>query len=203
MGKKRKMPGLNTSSTADISFMLLIFFLVTTSMDTDKGLGRTLPKPPEPDQQDVEIKVKERNILNIRINKSNEVAVGNDLLDSRSWSDICHEIKERAKEFIKNEQHSGNLPEVFQKNIEGFSHPMEVTENHVISVQTDVGTDYYAYFNVQDALVAAYNELREELAMKEFHHKYEVCTDAEKEAIKKVYPQKISEAEPKKYGGDK
>lgn len=203
MGKKRKMPGLNTSSTADISFMLLIFFLVTTSMDTDKGLGRTLPKPPEPDQINNEIKVKERNILNIRINKSNEVAIGDNFTSSSDWKGICAEVKERAKEFIKNENHSANLPEVFQKNIDGFSHPMEVTENHVISVQTDVGTDYFAYFNVQDALVAAYNELRDELAQKEFHHSWENCNDKEKEAIKKVYPQKISEAEPKKYGGDK
>ena len=78
MGKKRKMPGLNTSSTADISFMLLIFFLVTTSMDTDQGLARTLPKPPEDDQLNNEIKVKERNILNIRINKDNYVMIGDD-----------------------------------------------------------------------------------------------------------------------------
>ena len=56
--KKRKMPGLNTSSTADISFMLLIFFLVTTSMDTDMGLARRLPQPPEKEQEDVEIDVK-------------------------------------------------------------------------------------------------------------------------------------------------
>ena len=60
--KKRKMPSLNTTSTADISFMLLIFFLVTTSMDTDRGLGRTLPKPPEDEEQQNEIDVKERNL---------------------------------------------------------------------------------------------------------------------------------------------
>ena len=92
--KKRKMPGLNTSSTADISFMLLIFFLVTTSMDTDQGLARTLPKPPEDDQLNNEIKVKERNILNIRINKDNYVMIGEDYAS-------LEDVKERAKEFIK------------------------------------------------------------------------------------------------------
>ena len=113
MGKKRKMPGLNTSSTADISFMLLIFFLVTTSMDTDQGLGRTLPKPPEEDQLNNEIKVKERNILNIRINKDNYVMIGDDYVIDPT----LEEIKERAKEFIKNPENKSNLPELKAKKI--------------------------------------------------------------------------------------
>ena len=194
MGKKRKMPGLNTSSTADISFMLLIFFLVTTSMDTDQGLGRTLPKPPEDDQLNNEIKVKERNILNIRINKDNYVMIGEDYAS-------LGDVKERAKEFIKNENNKPNLPELKPKKIKGLGKTMMVTENHVISVQTDRGTDYGVYFMVQDALVAAYNELRDELAKQEFGYKFEYLTDDQKKAIREVYPQKISEAEPKKYGG--
>ena len=194
MGKKRKMPGLNTSSTADISFMLLIFFLVTTSMDTDQGLGRTLPKPPEDDQLNNEIKVKERNILNIRINKDNYVMIGDD------YASLA-DVKERAKEFIKNENNRSNLPELKPKKIKGLGKTMMVTENHVISVQTDRGTDYGVYFQVQDALVASYNELRDELAKEEFGYKFEYLTDDQKKAIREVYPQKISEAEPKKYGG--
>ena len=196
MGKKRKMPGLNTSSTADISFMLLIFSLVTTSMDTDQGLGRTLPKPPEDDQLNNEIKVKERNILNIRINKDNYVMIGDD------YASLA-DVKERAKEFIKNEDNKPNLPELKPKKIKGLGKTMMVTENHVISVQTDRGTDYGVYFAVQDALVAAYNELRDELAKQEFGFKYEFLTEDQKKAIREVYPQKISEAEPKKYGGQK
>lgn len=196
MGKKRKMPGLNTSSTADISFMLLIFFLVTTSMDTDQGLGRTLPKPPEEDQLNNEIKVKERNILNIRINKDNYLLIGDDYC-------TVQDVKERAKEFIANKDNNPNLPELKPKKIKHLGKTMMVTENHVISVQTDRGTDYGVYFQVQDALVAAYNELRDEFAKEEFGHKYEYCTDDEKEAVREVYPQKISEAEPKSYGGNK
>lgn len=194
MGKKRKMPGLNTSSTADISFMLLIFFLVTTSMDTDQGLGRTLPKPPEDDQLNNEIKVKERNILNIRINKDNYVMIGDDYAS-------LDDVKERAKEFIKNADNKPNLPELKAKKIKGLGKTMMVTENHVISVQTDRGTDYGVYFAVQDALVAAYNELRDELSKQEFGFKYEFLKPEEQKAIREVYPQKISEAEPKKYGG--
>ncbi len=194
MGNKRKMPGLNTSSTADISFMLLIFFLVTTSMDTDQGLGRTLPKPPEDDQLNNEIKVKERNILNIRINKDNYVMIGDDYAS-------LDDVKERAKEFIKNADNKPNLPELKAKKIKGLGKTMMVTENHVISVQTDRGTDYGVYFAVQDALVAAYNELRDELSKQEFGFKYEFLKPEEQKAIREVYPQKISEAEPKKYGG--
>ncbi|MBR1667648.1 MAG: biopolymer transporter ExbD [Bacteroidaceae bacterium] len=194
MGKKRKMPGLNTSSTADISFMLLIFFLVTTSMDTDQGLARTLPKPPEDEDAKNEIKVKERNILNIRINKDNYVMIGDDYA-------TLADIKERAKEFIKNEDNKPNLPELKPHKVKALGKTFMITENHVISVQTDRGTDYGVYFAVQDALVSAYNELRDELAKQEYGRKYEFLKEEEKKAIREVYPQKISEAEPKKYGG--
>ena len=195
MGKKRKMPGLNTSSTADISFMLLIFFLVTTSMDTDQGLARSLPKPPEDDQLNNEIKVKERNILNIRINKDNYLLIGDDYA-------TLADVKERAKEFIKNEDNKPNLPELKPYKGKELGKTFMVTENHVISVQTDRGTDYGVYFAVQDALVSAYNEIRDEFSKQEFGgYKYDQLTADQQKIVRDVYPQKISEAEPKKYGG--
>ena len=194
MGKKRKMPGLNTSSTADISFILLIFFLVTTSMDTDQGLARTLPKPPEDETLTNEMKVKERNILNIRINKDNEIMIGDDPA-------TLTDVKERAKEFIKNPENKPNLPELVPKKIKGLGKTMMVTKDHVISVQTDRGTDYGVYFEVQDELVAAYGELRDEVSKEEFGRRYEHLTADQQKAIREIYPQKISEAEPKKYGG--
>lgn len=193
--KKRKMPGLNTSSTADISFMLLIFFLVTTSMDTDQGLARSLPKPPEDDQLNNEIKVKERNILNIRINKDNYLLIGDDYA-------TLADVKERAKEFIKNEENKPNLPELKPYKVKELGKTFMVTENHVISVQTDRGTDYGVYFAVQDALVSAYNEIRDEFSKQEFGgYKYDQLTADQQKIVRDVYPQKISEAEPKKYGG--
>lgn len=194
MGKKRKMPGLNTSSTADISFMLLIFFLVTTSMDTDQGLARSLPKPPEDDQLNNEIKVKERNILNIRINKDNYLLIGDDYA-------TLADVKERAKEFIKNEENKPNLPELKPYKVKELGKTFMVTENHVISVQTDRGTDYGVYFAVQDALVSAYNEIRDEFSKQEFGYKYDQLDADQQKIVRDVYPQKISEAEPKKYGG--
>ena len=108
MGKKRKVPGLNSSSTADISFILLIFFLITTSMDTDQGLARTLPRPPEDENQNNEIKVKERNILNIRINKDNYIMIAT--LTNEDYIHSVAEITERAKEFITNVNNDQKWP---------------------------------------------------------------------------------------------
>ena len=194
MGKrKRKVPGINASSTADIAFMLLIFFLITTSMDTDRGLARRLPPPPENEKQKDDIIVKERNVLQIRLNKADQLMIGGE------WSDI-KQLREKAKEFIANPKDDPNMPEKHAKTLPFFGNVM-ITEKHVISVQNDVGTSYDAYFQVQNELVAAYNELRDESAKAQFGKPLAECTEEQKEAISDYYPQKISEAEPKKYGG--
>lgn len=194
MGKrKRKVPGINASSTADIAFMLLIFFLITTSMDTDRGLARRLPPPPENEKQKDDIIVKERNVLQIRLNKDDQLMIGGE------WSDI-KQLREKAKEFIANPKDDPNMPEKHAKTLPFFGNVM-ITEKHVISVQNDVGTSYDAYFQVQNELVAAYNELRDELAKAQFGKPFAECTEEQKDAISDYYPQKISEAEPKKYGG--
>ena len=192
--RNRKVPGINASSTADIAFMLLIFFLITTSMDTDRGLARRLPPPPENKDQKDDIIVKERNVLQVRLNKDDQLMVGGE------WSDI-KQLREKAKEFIANPNDDPNMPEKYAKNIPFFGDVM-ITEKHVISVQNDVGTSYEAYLQVQNELVAAYNELRSELAKSKFGKEYAECSEEEKDAIMDYYPQKISEAEPKKYGGN-
>ncbi|MBP3710845.1 MAG: biopolymer transporter ExbD [Bacteroidaceae bacterium] len=196
--KKKKMPGLNTSSTADISFMLLIFFLVTTSMDTDMGLARRLPKPPEPDQEDATMDIKKRNILYVRLNFNGQLWIEDET--TRGYAEIS-ELRPRVKEFVKNEQNLSSLPEKHVKNIDLLGQCF-VTDKHVISVQTDRATPYNAYFQVQNELVAAYNELRNELAKQKFGREMQYLKEDEIKAIKQYYPQNISEAEPKKYGGD-
>ena len=109
--KKRSMPGINSSSTADIAFMLLIFFLTTTSMDTDKGLARRLPPPPDPNvKQDDNLKVKERNVLQVRINKDNQLMVGSEYLD-------VTQLRATAKEFIANPNDDETMPEKHVVNI--------------------------------------------------------------------------------------
>lgn len=196
--KKKKMPGLNTTSTADISFMLLIFFLITTSMDTDKGLARRLPKPPEPDQEDATMDIKSRNILYVRINAQGQLWIKDEY--NSGFGDI-KELRTRAKDFVRNEQNLSKWPEKHVKNIDLLGQCF-VTDKHVISVQTDRGTPYDMYFQVQNELVAAYNELRDEISKQKFGRLYQSLGDEQKAAIRQYYPQNISEAEPKKYGGD-
>ena len=130
--KKRAVPGINSSSTADIAFMLLIFFLITTSMDTDRGLARRLPPPPEQNQKDDNILKKERNVLQVRLNKDDQLMCGKEYIDIK-------QLREKAKEFIANPYDDENLPEKHKKNIPLLGDCM-VTEQHVISVQNDVGT---------------------------------------------------------------
>ena len=193
--KKRTMPGVNATSTADIAFMLLIFFLTTTSMNTDKGLARRLPPPPDPNvKEQSDIIVKNRNILQVRINKDNQLMVGSEYME-------VSQLKAKAKEFIANPNDDANLPEKHLVNIPLLGGDCMITKNHVISVTNDVGTSYQAYINVQNELVAAYNELRNELAEAKFGKTYADCSEEEKKAIRDFHVQKISEAEPKKYGG--
>ena len=193
--KKRSMPGINSSSTADIAFMLLIFFLTTTSMDTDRGLARRLPNPPDPNvKQNDDIIVKERNVLQVRLNKDNQLMVGSEYLDIK-------QLRAKAKEFVANPNNEESLPEKHLKNIPLLGGDCMITEKHVISVQNDVGTSYQAYIDVQNELVAAYNELRNELAKEKFGMDYIECSEDQQKAIRDFYPQKISEAEPKKNGG--
>ena len=205
--KKRKVPGLNGSSLADISFILLIFFLITTSMDTDTGLVRRLPPPPDPNQMEEDVKVKGRNVLVVSVNMNNEIMYyyGDESKRVTVMDVQPGDLREIAKEFIANPENKANMPEF---------HPADpplpifgaypVTKNHIISVQTDRSTSYDVYFQIQNELMAAYNELRDELAREKFGRYYRHLDPESDEAlaIRGVYPMKISEAEPKKYGGN-
>ena len=189
---KRSVPELNSSSTADISFILLIFFLTTTSMDTDKGLARRLPPPPEDNMEQEDTKVKERNVLPVRINAMDELMIGSDMAD-------VSEIRARAKEFIDNPENLPNLPDKSPREIDLLG-TVYITDRHVISLQSDRGTSYSKYFEVQNELVAAYNELRDELARRKFGKPYLQLSEEQALAVRSYYPMKISEAEPKNYG---
>ena len=195
---KRKVQEINASSMADIAFLLLIFFLVTTTMSVDKGLSRRLPPPLPPNMEKKDVEVNKRNILVVLINSNNQLMVQGEPLDVR-------ELKDRAKEFILNEARESSLPEIVPVDVEidGKTETYEVTKNHVISLQNDRGTEYQKYLEVQNELVAAYNEIREEFSKKRFGKPYAELTEDQQLAVQDLYPQKISEAEPKNYGGNK
>jgi biopolymer transport protein ExbD len=194
MGKKRKVPAINGASCADIAFMLLLFFLLTTSMDTDQGLARKLPPPPEKNML-TDVKVRERNILKIMINTNNQILCGGDYIDIR-------QLKDRAKAFILNESNNEHMPEKVTEDVPYFGE-MTFTKFHVISLQNDRGTLYQAYIDVQNELAAAYNELRNDVTMKKWGKRFDDLNEDQQEAVKIILKQNISEAEPKSYGDRK
>ena len=194
---RQKMGGFNAGSMADIAFLLLIFFLVTTTMDTDSGISRKLPPMPEKDQEKSNDKIKERNVFVVLINKNNQLLVEGEPMDVRL-------LKDKAKEFIDNPANNPKLPEKKITDIDGkyFGHTYLVSKG-VISLQNDRGTSYGTYIQVQNELAAAYNDLLNGLAMRTFGEKYKELSESKQKLIKKVFPQRISEAEPKNVGGGK
>ncbi len=195
---KRTVQEINASSMADIAFLLLIFFLVTTTMSVDKGLSRRLPPPLPPDMEKPDVEVKQRNMFMVLINSNNQLLVQGEPVD-------VQDLRERAKEFILNEANDPTLPELSPVEIyvKGATVNVMATVDHIVSLQNDRGTEYQKYIEVQNELVAAYSEVREDFARRTYGMSYaELSADDQKE-VQKVYPQKISEAEPKNYGGVK
>ena len=196
MGKKRKTPGVNASSSADIAFMLLLFFLMTSSMDTDKGLPRRLPPPVPKDQKsDADVDIKRRNLLVVLINSSNQILCGDEFIDIK-------QLKDKVKEFVLNPGNDEHMPEKVEIDVPYFGKQM-VTKNHVISLQNDRGTEYQAYIDVQNEIAAAYNELRNDISREKFGKPFAELSPDQQQSVQYIYPQKISEAEPKNYGGVK
>ncbi|OQX98439.1 MAG: biopolymer transporter ExbD [Bacteroidetes bacterium 4572_128] len=188
---RRGTPEVNASSMADIAFLLLVFFLVTTTMDVDSGLSRKLPPPIEDNEEKKDIDIKERNVYVVLLNMNNAL-----LVEGREMK--IENLKEGAKEFIENPLNNENLPEKKNKDIDFFgNYPVS---KGVISLQNDRGTSYKLYLQVQNELIAAYNELRNEKAMQKWGKKFDDLKKIQKKAIKKIYPQRISEAEPKNIG---
>jgi biopolymer transport protein ExbD len=191
----RKTPEIPSASMADIAFMLLIFFITATSMDVDSGLERVLPQmPPENQEQDDTPPIKERNVFSVLLDANNRLMVEGELLR-------VEDLREKAKEFMMNPNNSEHLPETKPTEIPLLGN-IDVTKG-VISLRNDHGTQYGMYLSVQNELVAAVNELRNEFSTQKFGKKYEDLTSEQKEAIREAIPSRISEAEPKTIGGKK
>ena len=187
MGKK-KTPAINSSSTADIAFLLLCYFLMTTTMGSHTGLSRRLPPMPDKNQKVDDQKVNRRNIIVVKINSADRILAGSDPID-------VSQLKEKIKEFLSNPYDDPNLPEKEAKDIEGYG-SYNVSKG-VISLQNDRGTSYQAYIAVQNELVKAINELRDEFSLKAYGKPFAQLTEDQQDIAKKCIPQNISEAEPK------
>lgn len=124
----KKTPEINSSSTADIAFLLLCYFLMTTTMGQDSGLQRRLPPMPDKNQQVEDQKVNRRNIIVVKINSADRLLAGNEPMD-------VSQLKDKIKEFLNNPANDPNLPEKSPKEIEGFG-VFEVSKG-VISLQNE------------------------------------------------------------------
>ena len=190
----RKVPEIPSASLADIAFMLLIFFLVTTTMDVDSGLERRLPQWVDPnEQQDDNTQIKERNILVVLVNTNNDLMVEGEPFR-------IEDLRDKTKEFMANPNNDETLPEKEPKEVPYFGE-VEVTKG-VISLQNALDTKYGTYIAVQNELVGAINDLRDELARSKFGKSYDQLDEDHQKAIREIYPLMISEAEPKKVGGN-
>ncbi len=180
--KNRQSTEVNASSMADIAFLLLVFFLVTTTIASDKGIAVLLPPDEEPD----EVKLKEKNIFNILVNSQNRLLVeGSPLYDINS-------LTEKVKEFVNN---NGTDPK-----------SSESPQKAVVSLKTDRGTSYETYVGVYDDLKRAYHELRAEylgISLEQYNSLDKKNPDqkAMYDRARKAYPIQISDAEPTDISG--
>ncbi|MBR1405448.1 MAG: biopolymer transporter ExbD [Bacteroidales bacterium] len=185
---KRSTPALNTSSTADIAFLLLCYFLMTTTMGSQTGLSRRLPPMPDQNQKQVDQKVNRRNIIIVKINSADRILAGSEPIE-------VSQLKDKIKEFLSNPADDPNLPEKEMQEIEGFGqYPVS---KGVISLQNDRGTSYRAYIAVQNELVKAVNELRDDFSRNNYGKPFASLDEDKQDIVKKAIPQNISEAEPK------
>ena len=173
--KRRGLPEINAGSMADIAFLLLIFFLVTTTMDVDTGISRKLPPMPEEEQIEDDPQINAKNIYVVLVNASDQLLVEGEIM-------TIGNLKEGAKLFLNN---NGKDPM-----------SSENPEKAIISLQNDRGTSYEMYISVQNELTAAYNELRNEAAIKKYNLNYTELSKEKRNVVRKMYPMKISEAEP-------
>ena len=199
---KRAVPEVNAGSMADIAFLLLIFFLVTTTIDTDAGLDRKLPPIVPPENPPV---IRQKNIFTVVVNKNNQLLVEDKLMNLK-------DVRQAAIDFLDNGAGTGEDACSYCKgnrDPESSDNP----DKAIISLQNDRETKYSTYIAVQNELVAAYNELRSRYTKEKFNIDYRELeaeainpkTSASRleeitpvlEEIKAKYPQKLSEAEPK------
>lgn len=164
---------IDSSALADIAFLLLIFFLVATTIDIDTGIGLVLPPPPDPEQKPPPIK--DRNLLKILVNSQGMVLIEEE-------PSAISEVKQQVMEFVNNKGQDPELSDSPQKAI--------------VSIKTDRQTPYNVYINMLDEVKGAYRELRDRASMAEFGKQYGALNEAQKKKIQEMYPQKISIAEP-------
>ena len=200
---RREVPEVNAGSMADIAFLLLIFFLVTTTIEKDSGIARTLPPI---DEIEEEVNIRKRNLFIVNVNKNDQLLVNEESMDLK-------DLRQAAIDFIDN----GGAPQGtadYCDYCKGLRDPRssDNPEKAIISLQNDRLTSYKMYIAVQNELVAAYNELRNRESQRLYGWDYTEVKNAISEGnfrgdvaaaeerlkeIQIMIPQKLSEAEPR------
>jgi biopolymer transport protein ExbD len=176
--KGRGIPEINAGSMADIAFLLLVFFLVTTTMDIPTGLQVALP--PITDEPPDDSKQKKRDVLEVLVNNADQLLVEGELLQ-------LNRLKEKTKRHLTNEGRNPNLATTSTKAI--------------VSLKNARGTSYETYVQVYNELTAAYNEVRDEYSMEKYGKPYgKLRKESQRKDVKTKYPKKLSEAEPVSIG---
>jgi biopolymer transport protein ExbD len=157
-------------------------------MDVETGIQRRLPPMPDENQQAEVEQINKRNIMVVLINK-------NDRLFAGGQETHITMLKDKVKEFITNPANLPDLPEKRENNIEGFG-PVMVSRA-VVSLQNDRGTSYNAYIQVQNELVKAFNELRDDFSMQHFGKKYDSLDEDQQRIVRDAVPMNLSEREPR------
>jgi len=188
----RKTPEVNSGSMADISFLLLTFFLLTSSISTDQGISRKLPPPVRGDEKPPEIN--KRNVLQVLVNMNDQLLVNGE-------PGAIETLKDDAVKFLTNPSNDPNMSIVEETEIGTLG--MVKKSKGVISLQNDRGTSYGMYIKVQNELTKAVNEIRDKLSMDKFGRKYDDLNEELQKDVAKAVPIAISEAEPKNIGGKK
>ena len=188
---KKKAGEINSSSMADISFLLLIFFLVTTTMDVDTGMKRTLPPWIDPTEQQNDVDVNERNVLKVNVSRNGSIMVGTE--------------EYRASDLKRSAGHSRLSREVYHFLVDADKSNKKATEidgqtydisEGLVSLKADNESKYKIYLQVQDELTHAFNLYRDDIARLVYGVGYNELDDIQAGNIRKAVPMKISEAEP-------
>ena len=184
----KKLPSINTAQMADISFLLLTFFMMTSAINTQQGIPRRLPPPSE---EKTKVDINKRNVFNVIVNFNDEVLANGELVP-------LNQLTNRAKEFLENPLNNPHLPEKDVKLIENMGE-FPVSKG-VLSLTNDQSTSYNMYVQVQNELQRAVNELRDKVSLQFFGKVYDKLDTTLQRAVQKAVPMNISEAPPTQYG---
>jgi len=174
---KRELQEINAGSMADIAFLLLIFFLVTTTMESNYGIRRKLPAPPDPNVPAPDITLKKKNVLEIVINGKDQMLVEEEPAE-------VTDIKVIAVKFLTNNGKDPKSSDNPQKAVISIKHARE--------------TSYKEYISVYNELIAAYNQIRDNYAKNKYGKVFDQLTEEQQKVVKDYYPQKIAEQVPKR-----